>query len=147
LFLLALVVVELLLAAGLYKTTQQAASTGSGVQPSVVPPVGTATRHHGQTANLPLVQNWPRTVVVGNKELFSVRLPHLPNTSVTYTLVFPNEPPHTQVMKTDASGFSKVIFDITHQPAQYREPVVISVYYHGVQEATTRFAVQLPVKP
>jgi hypothetical protein len=85
-------------------------------------------------------------VVAGNQEEFSVKLPALAHTLVTYTLTYPHETTIMKVMKTDATGYSKVIFHINHVPATYREPVVISVYYKGVKEATTRFAVQQPSK-
>lgn len=145
--LVALIAVEVVLALSLYETARPLASgpshtaTSRGSRPTTV-----ASHHRAVAATLPIVQNTPRTVVAGDKEVFSVKLPRLPNTFVTYTLTYPNEASMTKVMKTDATGFSKVVLVIDQVPATYREPVVLSVYFNGTQEATTRFAVQQPAK-
>jgi hypothetical protein len=144
LLLLLLIGVELLLGLSLYRVTRTTASS-THVPVAVHAQRVVASKSTALPA-LPVVQNKPRTVVAGNKELFSVKLPKLSNAFVTYTITYPNEASMTKVMKTDGTGFSKVVFPINYMPVKYREPVVISVYYKGIEEAATRFAVQQPPK-
>ena len=91
------------------------------------------------------VQNFPRTVVAGHYETFSVRLAGLPNVLLTYSLSYPDG--HTESVKvlTDGTGYSKHAFLIKFKlaPGQ-RAPIGIGVSYSNKLQAFTRFAVQAP---
>lgn len=92
-----------------------------------------------------VLYNSLRTVIVGQTEHFSARLPDRLLALVTYVLVYPNGHTIRAVVRTDARGNSGHTFLITYRPHHYREVVVIEVFDSSNKlRAFTRFAVQLP---
>jgi hypothetical protein len=136
--LIVLLLVEAAGAAGLYMNHQHAAASPAAPadqQPTVVSPPA-----------VQMVHNSPRTVVVGQSETFSVRLPDLPSTPVTYVVAYPDGSVDRVTVKTDASGLSYHTFTIKYKPTDRREAIGIGVYYNGQKRAFTQFAVQLPTR-
>lgn len=92
------------------------------------------------------VHNSPRTVTVGQTELFSVRITDLANKLVTYVVAYPDGTVDKVLVKSDVSGFSQYPFRILYHPHDRREAIGIGVYYKGAKRAFTEFAVQLPMR-
>ena len=89
------------------------------------------------------VQNFPRTVLAGHSETFSVRLKGLPNVLIKYTISYPDGHQEGVDVLTDGTGYSKHSFQIKIKlkPGE-RETIGIGVSYGDKLQASTRFAVQ-----
>jgi hypothetical protein len=93
------------------------------------------------------VQNFPRTVLAGHKETFSVRLKGLPNVLLKYTISYPDGHQEGVDVLTDGTGYSKHSFLIKIKLApRQRETIGIGVSYGNKLQVSTRFAVQGPVE-
>jgi hypothetical protein len=136
--LIVLLLVEAVGGAGIYVNNHQA-EAAQAPQPMHKPAAvaGPAMR---------LVHNYPRTVVVGKTETFSVRLPELADKRVTYVVAYPDGSVDQVEVQTDASGFSQHTFLIQYKPNDRREAIGIDVYYMAHKRAFTQFAVQLPTR-
>ena len=89
------------------------------------------------------VQNYPRTVINGHSETFSVRLKGLPHVLVTYSIAYPDGRTESVQVLTDGTGYSKHRFLITYKLGHgKRKPIGIGVSYSDKLQAFTRFAVQ-----
>ena len=123
--------------AGLYVNNRPAANAAA--------PRSTATPpgHRGQAALI--IQNTPRTVILGHQETFSVQLKGLENVILVYTISYPDGSLDQEKVLTDRTGFSKKSFTIKYKPQHgNRDSVGINVSYGGRIQASTQFAVQLP---
>jgi hypothetical protein len=89
------------------------------------------------------VQNFPRTVLAGHTETFSVRLKGLPNVLIKYTISYPDGHQEGVDVLTDGTGYSKHSFKIKIKlkPGE-RQTIGIGVSYGNKLPASTRFAVQ-----
>jgi hypothetical protein len=89
------------------------------------------------------VQNFPRTVLAGHTETFSVRLKGLPNVLIKYTISYPDGHQEGVDVLTDGTGYSKHSFKIKIKlkPGE-RQTIGIGVSYGNKLQASTRFAVQ-----
>jgi hypothetical protein len=89
------------------------------------------------------VQNFPRTVLAGHTETFSVRLKGLPNVLIKYTISYPDGHHEGVDVLTDGTGYSKHSFKIKIKlkPGE-RQTIGIGVSYGNKLQASTRFAVQ-----
>jgi hypothetical protein len=116
--------------------------SAKGSTKAAVVPVTTVRRtcHSAGT-----VQNYPRTVLIGHYETFSVCLKDLPNVILTYTLSFPDGTTPSIKVLSDKTGFSKQRFLIKYTPQGRRDSVGIGVSYLGKTQINTRFAVQNPL--
>ncbi|HVC79882.1 MAG TPA: hypothetical protein VNL35_05185 [Chloroflexota bacterium] len=91
------------------------------------------------------VQNFPRTVIAGHYETFSVRLRGLAHVLLTYRIGYPDGSTDAVKVLTDSTGYSKHSFLITYNlGASHRAPITIGVSYSQKLQAYTRFAVQAP---
>jgi hypothetical protein len=130
--LVALVLIEIGLGTGLYFSSK---SSSAAPTPSATP----APRPCTATSS---VLNYPRTVLIGHYETFSVCLKHLPNVILTYTLSFPDSSTKSYKVLSDRTGYSKQKFLIKYVPRGYRETIGIGVSYLNKTQIDTRFAVQ-----
>lgn len=135
--LILLLLVEAAGGAGLYVNNRHASA-------ATPPAVRAATPTAAPT--LATIRNYPRTVVVGKTETFSVRLPELANQQVTYVVAYPDGAVDRVTVHSDVTGFSQHTFLIQFKPAGRREAIGIGVYVNGQKRAFTQFAVQLPVR-
>jgi hypothetical protein len=135
LLLLVLVVLELVLGTGLY-VSGKGNSTAAPVSPT--PPPFRACNSTGK------VENYPRTVLIGQYETFSVCLKGLKNQILTYTLSYPDGTTQETKVLSDKTGYSKERFLIKYKPQGHRDSVGIGVSYQNKVQITTRFAVQNP---
>jgi hypothetical protein len=138
------------------------------LQPSPVarPQVVTRVRHSGNgrssakdgakattsqapapTASAPgtlVIHNFPRTVVVGQAERFSVLLPGQPHTWLTYILHYPDGHEDHIPVRTDGRGYSSHTFHVSpYQARHFRETGSVGVEdADGRVLAYTRIAIQ-----
>jgi len=147
--LVVLVVLECAAAAGLYLGNRPvSANSGSAATATPVQGAADAVIPHPTAYNGPpilTVQNFPRTVIAGHYETFSVRLRGLPNVLLTYKIGYPDGSTDAVKVLTDSTGYSKHAFLIRFElaPGQ-RAPIGIGVSYSHQLQAYTRFAVQSP---
>ncbi len=147
--LLVLVALECAGAAGLYLGNRTASAnsnpraTPTPVRLTPAAPFPGPTAYKGPP--ILTVQNFPRTVVAGHYETFSVRLRGLPNVLLTYKIGYPDGTTDAVKVLTDSTGYSKHAFLIKFKlaPGQ-RAPIGIGVSYSHQLQAYTRFAVQAP---
>jgi len=136
--LLLLLVVEGLSGYGLY-VNNKTASASVVAQPTPIPTIDRTIVH--------TVQNFPRTVVTGHYETFSVTLNKRKHVPVVYEIFNPGaiKPTESVTVYTDANGYSQHRFLITVKPKSgQRDTIGIGVYYQGELQVYTRFAVQVP---
>jgi hypothetical protein len=88
------------------------------------------------------VKNYPRTVMIGQYETFSVCLPNLPNRLLTYTIAYPDGTTQEAKVLSDRTGYSKERFLINFQPQGSRDSVSTGVSYQDTVQIATRFAIQ-----
>ncbi len=138
LLLVALVALECAGGAGLY-FNNRTATAAPVVQPT---PVAKPTVGY-QGPPVLTVQNFPRTVLAGHTETFSVRLKGLPNVLIKYTISYPDGHQEGVDVLTDGTGYSKHSFKIKIKlkPGE-RQTIGIGVSYGNKLQASTRFAVQ-----
>lgn len=146
--LVVLIALECAAGAGLYLSNRSATASAGPATPSPSPgssqmPPNRATPYKGPP--ILTVQNFPRTVIAGHYETFSVRLKGLPNVLLTYSISYPNGRIESVKVLTDTTGYSKHAFLIHFKlaPGQ-RAPIGIGVSYSNKLQAFTRFAVQAP---
>ena len=132
LLLIFLIVLELILAAGLYVNSRNS-SNDSTTSSTIATPFKCAASQ---------ILNDPRTVVQGDSETFSVCLPGLAGQMVRYTVTYADGTTESKSAQADGNGFSSRTFSISHHPEAGREAVVVSVSYGGVVKQRTQFAVQ-----
>lgn len=142
LLLIVLLLVEAAGAAGLYVNNRHAVASPAP-HADQQPPAQATPR---PTPGMQLVHNDPRTVVVGQTETFSVRLPDLAGKPVTYVVAYPDGTTDKVTVQSDVSGFSSHQFTIKYKPTGRREAIGIGVYYQGTKRAFTQFAVQIPTR-
>jgi hypothetical protein len=135
LLLLVLVILELVLGTGLYVSTKGNTTAATA---TATPPPFRACNSTGK------VENYPRTVLIGQYETFSVCLHGLKNQVLTYTLSYPDGTTQEVKVLSDKTGYSKERFLIKYKPQGLRDSVGIGVSYQDKVQIATRFAVQNP---
>jgi hypothetical protein len=91
-----------------------------------------------------VIHNSPRTVVVGQAELFSVLLPKQPHTWLTYFLRYPDGHEEHIPVRTDGHGYSSYTFHVSpYQVRRVRETGTVGVKdAYGRVLADTHVAIQ-----
>jgi hypothetical protein len=91
-----------------------------------------------------VIHNFPRTVVVGQAERFSVLLPGQPHTWLTYILHYPDGHEDHIPVRTDGRGYSSYTFHVSpYQARHFRETGSVGVEdADGRMLAYTRIAIQ-----
>ncbi|MGH2343735.1 MAG: hypothetical protein ACRDG4_00805 [Chloroflexota bacterium] len=146
LLLVLLIILECAGGAGLYLSNRSASAAPATPRSRVTPVVLPTADYKGPPVLT--VQNFPRTVLAGHKETFSVRLKGLPNVLLKYTISYPDGHQEGVDVLTDGTGYSKHAFLIKIKlPPGQRETIGIGVSYGNKLQASTRFAVQGPEAP
>jgi hypothetical protein len=96
------------------------------------------------TPKIRLVDNYPRTAVVGRTERFSVRLAGASHAWLTYVLDYPDGREDRARVRADADGYSSHTFRVTgYRLHQFRETAKIGVRdSSGHLRALKLFAIQ-----
>ncbi len=129
-----LILLEIILAAGLFVSNRNS-SNNTTASSHIATPVACTTSK---------ILNDPRTVVVGHSETFSVCLPGLANRMLEYMIKYADGTTESQSARADSHGFSSRAFTIKHRPRSGREAVIVSVLDAGAVRQHTQFAIQDP---